>query len=72
MGIVIVILAAKVKEADIYDSANTEIKRIGNAAFYLMIIFACFSLVVSLLGGATAKWPKWQLIGCVRSSSLFA
>lgn len=66
MGIAIIVLAAKVREADIYDSANSEIKKSGNAAFYLMIIFACFAVGLSALGFVTAKWPKWYLVGCVR------
>jgi fatty acid desaturase len=65
MGIVIIILAAKVKEADIFESSDDDIKRTGRNAFYLMIIFACFALGLSALGFVTAKWHKWQLVGCV-------
>lgn len=66
MGIVIIVLSVKVKEADIFDSADDDIKKIGKSAFYLMVIFACFALGVSALGFVTAKWHKWYLVGCVR------
>lgn len=59
MAIVIVVLAAKVKEADIFESSDDDIKKTGRNAFYLMIIFACLGLGVGTLGFVTAKWPKW-------------
>lgn len=65
MGIAIIVLAAKVREADLYDSADDEVKRVGRNAFYLMIIFAVFALALSTLGFVTAKWHKWWLVGCV-------
>lgn len=66
MGVAIIVLAAKVKDADIFDSADDEIKRIGKLAFNLMIIFACFAVGISFLGFITAKFTKWYLVGCVR------
>ena len=67
MGIAIIVLAAKVREADLYDNADDEVKRVGRNAFYLMIIFAVFALALSALGFVTAKWHKWWLVGCVSS-----
>jgi hypothetical protein len=65
MGIVIIILAVKVQDADIYDSADEEIKRLGKSAFYLMIIFGCFALGASILGAVTAKWNRAPCLLCV-------
>jgi len=59
MAIVIIILAAKVRNADIFESSDDDIKRTGRNAFYLMIIFACLALGLSGLGFVTAKWHKW-------------
>ena len=65
MGIAIIVLSAKIKEADLFDSADDNVKKTGRSAFYLMVIFACFALGVSALGFITAKWHKWWLVGCV-------
>eukprot|EP00347_Sterkiella_histriomuscorum_P009260 403341888 len=64
MGIAIIVLSAKIKEADLFDSADDSVKRTGRSAFYLMVIFACFALGVAALGFITAKWHKWWLVGC--------
>lgn len=65
MGIVIIILSVKIKDADIYESAEDEVKKFGRAAFFLMIVMGCLALGTAIIGGLTAKWDRWPCIACV-------
>jgi CDP-diglyceride synthetase len=65
LAIVIIVLAVKVKEADVYKNNNDKVERVGNAAFLLMIIFATLALVASVLGGLTSWLNRKLCIGCV-------
>jgi len=66
MGIVIIILGVKLKSSEIFKSAqsDTTVKSIGDAAFYIMIIFACLAVVIGILGLITAKCNKCFCLGC--------
>ena len=67
MGIVIIILGAKLRGSEIFKSAEEEsqVKKLGDAAFYIMIIFACLAVAAGILGFITAKCNKCFCIGCV-------
>ena len=67
MGIVILILGAKLRGSEIFKSADagSEAERLGDAAFYIMIIFASLAIAVAILGVITAKCNKCFCIGCV-------
>jgi hypothetical protein len=65
MGVVIIILAAKLRQVSIFKSDNEDVQRIGDAAFFLMIIFGCIAAAISILGFLTAWCNKCFCIGCV-------
>jgi hypothetical protein len=65
MGIVIIILATKLRQVAIFKSDNLSVQKIGDAAFFLMIIFGCVAAVISILGALTAWCNKCVFIGCV-------
>jgi len=64
MGIVIIILAAKLKQAVIFKNDNPDVEKIGSAAFYIMIIFGCIAVAIAFLGGLTAKCNKCFCNAC--------
>jgi len=64
MGIVIIILAAKLKQAVIFQNDDPTVEKIGSAAFYIMIIFGCIAVVLSFLGVLTAKCNKCFCNAC--------
>ena len=65
MAIVIIVLAAKIKMSDVYKNADSNVTKIGRAAFYLMIIFACGAILITFLGAIVAWKNKCCLVCCV-------
>lgn len=70
MGIVIIILAAKLKQAAIFQNDDEDVEKIGAAAFYIMIIFGCIAVVLSFLGVLTAKCNKCFCNACVSNMKI--
>ena len=65
MGIVIIILGAKIRQAAIFKNDDPTVEKIGSAAFYIMIIFGCIAVVIAILGVLTAKCNKCFCNACV-------
>jgi len=66
MGIVIIILGVKLKNSEVFRNGERDetVRKVGDAAFYIMIIFACLAVVAGILGLCTAKFNKCFCIGC--------
>lgn len=66
MGAIILGLAFYLnKNAFFENPPNDQVKKIGDAAFYVMVIFGSAGIAIGLLGLATSKWPKCFCLGIV-------
>lgn len=65
MGIVIIILGAKLRQAAIFKNDDPTVEKIGSAAFYIMIIFGSVAIALCILGLLSARCKHWFCNGCV-------
>jgi len=73
MGIVIIILGAKLHMSEIFKNSEegSSVEEIGRAAFIIMIIFASLAILAGVLGIITANCNKKKIcIGCFAFWSL--